>query len=151
MAAIDAAKSKAVVVYLSTKKDSQSDFPKAVQGLISSPEAGKFIPKLALTDSAASEPIGVISYKALKADARDALRDVFKAAEPEEEAVSKVSFSPESWTSADGRELTATFRSLSGDQVTLILEKGTSTSLPLSRLSAKSQERAKECAGSTGS
>ena len=136
---------------MSTKKDNQSSFPKAVLSLLSSPESGKFIPKLALTDSAADEPIGVIAYEDLKADARDALRDVLKATAAEEKAAPKVSFGPETWTSSDGVEITATFRALSGDQLTLILKKGVSTSLPLSRLSKASQERAKECAGSNGS
>ena len=151
MAAIDAAKSKTILVYLSTKKDNSASFPKGVLDAFKMEGAGKFIPKLAITNSSGEEAIAIVGYETLKVDAKGAIRDALKASEPEEaESASALadrpSFSQENWTSSEGATIAATFRSLDGENLTLILADGRTTVLPLARLSEESQTRAKELA-----
>ncbi len=61
-------------------------------------------------------------------------------------AVSDVVYGIEPWTSSDGKVIQAKFVSLGDDKVTLETDKGKSYTLPLSRLSEDSRERARELA-----
>ena len=108
---------------------------------------GRYIPKLAVTDPSGETLHAAVPYEKLKVDARDAIRDALReVAEPEKASglASRPSYQPEAWQSADGKTITATFRSLAGEQLTLILADGRMATLPLSRFAEASQTRAKE-------
>ncbi|QQL45046.1 hypothetical protein [Sulfuriroseicoccus oceanibius] len=56
----------------------------------------------------------------------------------------------ESWVSAEGgKTITAKFQSLSGNRITLVMENGRTVTFDISKLSEKSQQRAKELAGAS--
>ncbi|RYD43720.1 MAG: hypothetical protein EOP85_09910 [Verrucomicrobiaceae bacterium] len=75
---IDAVKSKTVIVHIDSKdtKNLWSKLPEAVrQGLTD----GKFIPKIAVTDAAASKLTTSLTYEAYKEDDRKSIRGLKKA------------------------------------------------------------------------
>lgn len=78
---LDATKSKAVIVYVDSPSTTTiwPTLPDAVKkGL----EAGKFIPKIAVTDASASKLITSLNYDTYKADNKT-VRDLKKALKPE--------------------------------------------------------------------
>lgn len=75
---IDAVKSKAVIVHVDSKdwKDVWAKLPEAVrQGFT----PGKMIPKIAVTDAAASKLTTSLTYEAYKEDDRKSIRELKKA------------------------------------------------------------------------
>jgi|GEM_PF-465113 len=148
------ARSKSVIVFVDTKKDSYSKMPTIVQKGLSSEKAGRFIPKVVVTDTAVENSLAVIPYETLKSDAKKAFREVFKTASGDSDGGSgtngyvglapRTTFSQENWTSADGRTIRATFVRLTGDDVTLTLANGKAATLSLDKFAEDSQKRAKE-------
>ena len=79
---IDAVKSKAVIVYVDSKANATwwKKLPAPVRQALT---PGKFIPKIAVTDSAASKVSASLTYETYKEDDRKAIRDFKKAMKAE--------------------------------------------------------------------
>lgn len=132
----------------------------------SEPSMGSYIPRLVIASANAEKVISGYSYKQLK-EAKKCSRDLSKKlkeinpltglsgdeeTDDSEEVVESEDdtttvYTPETWVSAQGKRIRATFVSLNGDQLTLKLKGGKTYTMPLSKLNASSQTRAKDLAG----
>jgi hypothetical protein len=135
---------------VTTEKEQWSKLPETAKKALA--EAGNIIPKMAVLDPSVTTNFGSISYNALH-DARAALRTPKKKAKEwfEAEAAKGTSASAsetalETWTSADGKAITAKFRGLSEGKVSLELATGATVPVPLDRLAEASRKRAQELA-----
>lgn len=122
--------------------------PQIVQDAMASEEAAGPIPIIALTDAKVERLAGVVPYLSMK-DERGftAARAKLSELRGVEAPIAKQKALPaETWMSAEGRKLVASFISQKGDSVTLRLSNGRDVTMPLDRLDAAGQKHAKELA-----
>ena len=135
---------------MDSSKDDFSKLPNAAKSALSSSEAGRLIPRVAVLDPELKETFAAIPYEALH-DGRSAFRDVKKKVKTFFEAAAKnstASKSPanEAWTSADGRTIQAKFVKKEGSTVSLLLTNGQMFQCPVEKLSDGSRQRVEELA-----
>ena len=129
------------------------DAPQSVQDAIASPEAHGAIPILVAYDAQVERMAGVVPYMDMKdATGFDVVKSKlaeFRGVTPEA-AVPQVVRASESWTSADGRKISAAYLSSTADSVTLRLGNGRPVTMPLERLDDASQKRVASYATESG-
>jgi hypothetical protein len=149
---MDEMKTGSVVIFVdSENKTDWEKIPIPVRNAIRSPEAGKYIPKLIVTDSTASNVVGVVGYTDLKGDkALNAVKRKLKEIKASIPALtastvnSLASASMEPWTNTEGKTITAAYVSATSTAITLKLQNGSTVVVPMEKLSADSQKRALE-------
>lgn len=147
MAAIEALKDDSVIVFISGANLHHT--PAAVQQAVASKPAFGPLPIVVACDASLEKQLGAVGYRAMKdvngfKEVKAALAQLRgKESAPETSVMAR----PELWRDSRGRSLTATYVSSTAGEVTLRLENGKQTTLPLSRLSEASRNRVAELAG----
>ena len=105
------------------------------------------IPIIVVTDPTVTELVGVVPYRSMKDPTgfdgvHAALADLRGA-----ESMAPVALPAEEWSDSRGRKLTGSFISATDTDVSLKLESGKISTIPLERLSEQSQSRVRELSG----
>lgn len=150
MTAFKELRSVATIVFVNTKvKTNWSSLPKSAQTGLRHKDAGKYIPKVAITDSQAKQHLLSIRYEDWKEGSK-AMRRVDnyfeaieqkKADELEKELAKKRKFY--SWKNFEGKVIQAQFVQLADQTVTIKLRSGKTVNYALDKLNTESQELAK--------
>ena len=145
MAAFKAYRSTSKLVLVRSKsKDAWKSLPSSVKKAFNSEEAGKYLPKLVVTQPDGQAVVQVTGYTELKADARKKARELKKT-----ELVSKSGISDEgsddfqTWTNTDGKAITAQLLSCTSETATFKMEDGRELDYPLAQLNEASRKRAR--------
>ena len=149
-------KTVGVVVFADTKKDKAS-LPKGVMDVRA--KGGNTIPMVFVTTADGEKGIDAVPYSVLKADMREAVRELRKSleevdviggvdsaddddADNDKEEVKAPEF--QQWENSAGKKINAAVKELRGDRVLFLLRSGKSVWYDVSKLSESSQLRLKD-------
>lgn len=146
-------KTVGVVVFADTKKDKAS-LPKGVADVRA--KGGNTIPMVFVTTADGEKGIDALPYSVLKADMREAVRELRKSLEdvdvlgnatPQEgddEEEDQTEFEFKQWENSAGKKIKAAVREVEGNRVLFLLRSGKSVWYDISKLSESSQLRLKD-------
>ena len=149
-------KTVGVVVFADTKKDKAS-LPKGVMEVRA--KGGNTIPMVFVTTADGEKGIDAVPYAVLKADMREAVRELRKSLEdvdvlgvvdPEDEAGASNNKEEEKapefkqWENSAGKKIRAAVRGVDGGKVHFLLPSGKSVWYNISKLSESSQLKLKD-------